>query len=79
MVAAASASARPLPDISVETAGKLERLITEPGAVAAELWQNRNNPALNADHVGERVRLRFILSRTEIIARRHVCPRSFAD
>lgn len=45
-------------DISVETAGKLERLITEPGVVAAELWQNRNNPALNVDHVG----LRFILS-----------------
>jgi len=37
MVAAASTSARPLPDISVETAGKLERLITEPGVVAAEL------------------------------------------
>ena len=58
MVATASTSARPLPDISVETAGKLKRLITEPGAVAAELWQNRNNLTLNVDHVG----LRFILS-----------------
>lgn len=66
MVGAASARARPLPDISVETAGKLERLITEPSAhrSAAELWQNRNKPALNAGHAGECVRLRFVLSKS---------------
>lgn len=69
MVAAASTNARPLPDISAETTGKLERLIIElarrPALVVAELWQNRNNPTLNADYVGEHVRLSFILSNAE--------------
>lgn len=69
MVAAASASARPLPDISTETTGKLERLIIElaqrTALVVAELWQNRNNPTLNAGYIGKHVCLSFILSNAE--------------